>query len=77
MQMEQKHQHLNLFNLDNIIVKLFKMNKKYINPDIKVENINFDDILETSIPFIKSDNEEDLISDKSEILVNTNSVWDN
>lgn len=49
--------------------------KKYIKPKIQIQNIETDNILESSIKVYNDENDE-YINDGSEILINKHSVWD-
>ena len=52
------------------------MKKDYLAPRIMVLPFDSnDDLMESSIPIYK-ENEEDVITESSEILGNKNSVWD-
>lgn len=56
------------------------MKRSYLIPQIRIQSIDTEDIMEGSIPIFNGENpqttESDVITDKSEILGNTNSVWD-
>lgn len=57
------------------------MKKSYLIPQIRIQSIDTEDIMEGSLPIFNGDNprtdaENDVITDKSEILGNSNSVWD-
>ncbi|MBR5686645.1 MAG: hypothetical protein IKX36_01650 [Prevotella sp.] len=56
------------------------MKKSYLIPQIRIQAIDTDDIMEGSIPIFNGENpqteESDVITDKSEVLGNGNSVWD-
>ena len=59
---------------------IYNMKKSYLIPQIRIQSIDTEDIMEGSIPIFNGENqqttESDVITDKSEILGNTNSVWD-
>ena len=56
------------------------MKKSYLIPQIRIQSIDTEDIMEGSIPIFNGANpdteETDVITNKNEILGNTNSVWD-
>lgn len=57
------------------------MKRSYLIPQIRIQSIDTEDIMEGSLPIFNEDNPQtdaanDVITDKSEILGNGNSVWD-
>ncbi len=57
------------------------MKRIYLIPQIRIQAIDTEDIMEGSLPIFNGDNprtdaENDVITNKSEILGNSNSVWD-
>ncbi len=56
------------------------MKKTYLIPEIRIQSIDTEDIMENSLPIFNGDNtkteESDVITEKSEILGNSSSVWD-
>ena len=57
------------------------MKRSYLIPQIRIQSIDTEDIMEGSLPIFNEDNPRtdaanDVITDKSEILGNGNSVWD-
>ena len=57
------------------------MKRSYLIPQIRIQSIDTEDIMEGSLPIFNEDNPQtdaanDVITDKSEILGNGNSVWE-
>ena len=54
------------------------MKRLYLIPQIRIQAIDTEDIMDSgSLPIFNEENQEtDVITDKSEILGNSNSVWD-
>lgn len=56
------------------------MKKSYVIPDIRIQSIDTEDIMENSLPLFNGQNpntdETDIITSGSEILGNSGSVWD-
>ena len=56
---------------------MINMNKKhYIIPTIRIQEIEFEDVMENPMSIPVYTNEDELIESSEEILVNKNSIWE-